>query len=108
MEPLPIPVRRRGRPPKLRAEESQVEVDVPYDLIDDAQKLIVNRFESRYKPVQRVQFHTGVQLGNRVRNSLDADVDNADMVLVEHGVYIKIAAGNYIVGMPDILWVKLK
>lgn len=108
MEPLPEQIRRRGRPPKLKAEGADMEVDVPYDLIDDAQKLIVNRFESRHKPVQRVQFHTGVQLGNRVRNSLDADMDNADMILVEHGVYIKIAAGDYIVGMPDILWVKLK
>lgn len=89
-----------------------MEVDVPYDLIDDAQNFAKNlakqKFESRHKQVQRVQFHTGVQLGNRVRNSLDADMDNADMVLVEHGVYIKLAAGDYIVGMPDILWVKLK
>lgn len=85
-----------------------MEVDVPYDLIDDAQTRIVKGFDSRHKKVQRVQFHTGVQLGTKVRNSLDADVDNAEMTLVEHGVYIKIAAGDYIVGMPDILWVKLK
>lgn len=89
-----------------------MDVDVPYDLIDDAHKLVQNlakqKFESRHKPVQRVQFHTGVQLGTKVRNSLDADVDNAEMTLVEHGVHIKIAAGEYIVGMPDILWIKLK
>lgn len=84
-----------------------MDVHVPYDLIDDAHKL-TKKFESRGKLVQRVQFHTGVQLGTKVRNSLDADVDNAEMTLVEHGVHIKIAAGDYIVGMPDILWVKLK
>ncbi len=84
--------------------------EVPYDLIDDE---IIEKFkatsESRGRHVQRVQFHTGVQIGNRVRNSLDATVDAVLMQLVEHGVQIDTQAEEtYIVGMPDILWVKLK
>jgi hypothetical protein len=44
-----------------------------------------------------------------VRNSLDATVDAVLMQLVEHGVQIDTQAKEtYIVGMPDILWVKLK
>ena len=58
--------------------------------------------------VARVQFHTGVQLGNVVRNSLDAIKDRVDMTLCHHGVHIVTEnAGEYIVGMPDILWIKL-
>lgn len=58
--------------------------------------------------VSRVQFHTGVQIGNRVHNSLDAIKNQVDMRMCHHGVHIVTAAGDqYIVGMPDILWVKL-
>jgi hypothetical protein len=83
---------------------------VPYDLIDDdVVKKFKQKAESRGRHVQRVQFHTGVQIGNRVRNSLDADVDQVYMHLVEHGVQIEtVSKDTYIVGMPDILWVKLK
>ena len=65
--------------------------------------------ENHNRPVQRVQFHTGVQIGTRVKNSLDCIVDKVDMRMCFHGVLIQTETGDeFIVGMPDILWVKLK
>lgn len=65
--------------------------------------------ENYNRAVQRVQFHTGVQIGTRVKNSLDCVVDKVDMKMCFHGVLIQTETGDeFIVGMPDILWVKLK
>ena len=64
---------------------------------------------SRGRQVQRVQFHTGVQIGTVVRISLDTGRDKMDMCLVEHGVFITTPTGDeYLVGMPGVLWMKLK
>lgn len=58
--------------------------------------------------VSRVVFHTGVQIGMQVRNSLDALKHNVEMHLCEHGVLIREASGQEtIVGMADILTVRL-
>lgn len=73
------------------------------------EEAVVKRGRKPDQHVQRVQFHTGVQIGNTVRNSLDATRDKMNMTMCHHGVHIKTETGDqYIVGMPDILWVKLK
>lgn len=83
-----------------------MESDVAEVFCSDAEEPVKR---SRGRIVQRVQFHTGVQIGTLVRISLDADRDKMDMCLVEHGVFIITPTGDeYIVGMPDVLWVKLK
>jgi putative ubiquitin-RnfH superfamily antitoxin RatB of RatAB toxin-antitoxin module len=72
------------------------------------EEVVVKRGRKAEQHVQRVQFHTGVQIGNSVRNSLDATKDKVQMTMCHHGVFIKTETDQYIVGMPDILWVKLK
>lgn len=107
MESLPEP-RRRGRPRKLATPMDGDVTNVPYDLIDD---LPVSSKEviTAGRQVQRVQFHTGVHVAFQPRLSLDADKDNVTMSLCEHGLYILLSDGSeYVVGLPDILWMKLK
>lgn len=78
---------------------------VPYDLIDEAQKISTT---TRGRRAQRVYFHTGIQIKTIVYNSLDAEKHNLDLRLCEHGILITDKSGEqHIVGMADILSVKL-
>lgn len=87
--------RRRGRPPKQFI--AGLDGEPPED------------FMTHGREVQRVQFHAGVQIEQKVRYSLDATVDSMVMHMCEHGVHVVTPSQTeYIVGMSDILWVKLK
>lgn len=59
------------------------------------------------REVSRVVFHTGVQIGTTVHNSLDTIKHNVHMRLCEHGVLIKHNDTETVVGMADILTVRL-
>lgn len=88
--------RRRGRPPKQFV--AGLDGEVPDD-----------DFVTHGREVQRVQFHAGVQIEQKVRYSLDASVDQMVMHMCEHGVHVVTPSQlEYIVGMGDILWVRLK
>lgn len=60
------------------------------------------------RQVTRVVFHTGIQVGMEVKNSLDEVRNKVQMSLCEHGVLITRENGEQmVVGMADILSAKL-
>jgi hypothetical protein len=59
--------------------------------------------------VQRVGFHAGVHIAYKPVLSLDADKDHCIMTLCEHGLHIELQdKSQYVVGLPNIVWIKLK
>jgi ribonuclease HIII len=58
--------------------------------------------------VQRVQFHTGIQLHNKVYNSLDADVNNCTIRYTHDGIDIELGDSKFHVFGSDILWLRYK
>lgn len=105
MENLPEQ-RRRGRPRKLTPPLEGEVTQVPYDLIDDVpcREVVTSGAD-----VQRVGFHAGVHIAYKPVLSLDADKDHCIMTLCEHGLHIELQDhSQYVVGMPNIVWIKLK
>ncbi len=79
---------------------------VPYDLIDDVPSRAVSTSGAS---VQRVGFHAGVHIAYKPVLSIDADKDNCTMTLCDHGLHIELHDhSQYVVGMPNIVWIKLK
>ena len=105
MENLPIP-RRRGRPRKLTPPIDGEITQVPYDLIDDVpcREVVTSGAD-----VQRVGFHAGVHIAYKPVLSIDADKDHCTLTLCDHGLHIELQDhSQYVVGMPNIVWIKLK
>lgn len=98
--------RRRGRPRKLGPALDGEVTQVPYDLIED---FPCREVITAGAAVQRVGFHAGVHVAFKPVLSLDADVNQCTMSLCEHGLHIELAdKSKYVVGMPNITWIKLK
>lgn len=77
------PARRRGRPPKCQnvtAQPADPELEHLPDIPDLSKPLV--------QQVRRVYFHNGAYLGNFVKLSLDAEMNNVDLTLCSHGVKI--------------------
>lgn len=84
------------------------------DLIEKVEQVekveapVMNYESTLGRVCSRVVFHTGIQVGKTVHNSLDTVRHNVQMKLCEHGVLITEASGEQmIVGMADILSIKL-
>lgn len=100
--------RRRGRPPKpISTELVETASELEYEEIDMTPEPKSNE-STMGRKVSRVVFHTGIQVGMEVRNSLDEVRNNVKMSLCEHGILITRDNGEQmVVGMADILSAKL-
>lgn len=76
--------RRRGRPPKSQNVITAQPSDPETEHLPDVPSFI----EAKTEQVKRVYFHNGAYLGNFVKLSLDAEVNNVDLTLCNHGVKI--------------------
>ena len=91
--------RKRGRPPKTLVAQA----DPDLEALPDHPDLIT---EER---VKRVYFHNGVYLGNFVKLSIDADVNDADLKLHPMGVdiYFRASGRRFIAPIGMITGIEL-
>lgn len=59
------------------------------------------------RKVKQMRFHIGVQIPGTVKNSIDAEKDNADMELQSMGVLAKIKGSEIIVPYANIHYIEL-